>query len=434
MKNLIYVCLGIYCLSMIVNAWFSIPVADDFCNAIYAKTYGSIGYAIHLYKTWTGRFLTSLALSLPLAHIPINHINWISSFLVIIYLLFQYKFSSLISYKDRLVVFAVMGCLTWFTYRSVLGRIVVWYTGGMVYIISYILIPFFILEFLKCFKNKKLSITIIIFSILLANSLEVIPPAIIFFILGFSALSGDFLKKENLTFIFSLCAIITISSTPLFLAPGNFARAQTVTNSGLSMSTILDGYINVVQVYLDSSKNLLVPSILLGIVLSSMLEPEKSQERKLLGLSLIIAAIGSGLPMGFAKGFNGSRPASLFVLLSSLGCLSYFSSLKTKFNLERFKKSFAMTIILLTSIGITFDISRGTKIRSQFMDRHHYLTSLKNPEAEIDLTAFKSKAPRSLNCADISDDPKSWENYCFANYYQIKSVKVLSQQHTEVYP
>ncbi|MBY0518492.1 MAG: hypothetical protein K2P81_16390 [Bacteriovoracaceae bacterium] len=428
MRKLLFVCLSLYVLAMMANAFNAVPVADDFCNVIYSHRFGELNYAIHLYKTWTGRFLTSAIISFFALVIPLTHLNLISMFLVLVFMLFTFKLSKLIT-QEKYFAFSLMSTALWLTYRNVLSRIVIWFTGGVVYILSYLLIPYFLSEFIKCYEGKKISARLIFFILILSNSIETVPPALIFFMASYTFLKGDFFKKEHFKYLFILSLIVTSFSIPLFLAPGNFARAQSVKAISFNFFNLFESYLNVALTFLDSSKNLNLVSILLGVISSIFLSQSSRSYRRVIGVSLIVSAIASGLPMGFAQGFNGSRPASLFVLLSSFGLFAMFSSIRISYPINKYKTHTAAIFIFITTLFVGSDFYRGLKLRDHFLNRDEELRLAgKMNQAEIvNVAPFKDKTPRSLNSHEISTDEKDWKNYCVAEFYKLKGVKVLSQ-------
>lgn len=424
MKKLLLLCLALYCSLMLLNSLNAIPIADDFCNVIEAHRLGGLTYAAQLYMKWTGRFLTSLILGVTSEIVPLEYFNFVSALLVGLFFVFLHKNSKLIS-KDSFVVFAIFAAVTWFTYRTVLGRIVIWYTGGLVYILCYALIPFFFHEFIKCLEKKKFSPWLIFLSLLLANSIETIPPALIFFTWAYAYLSLGF-TKESAKFGFKIALLITLCSVPLFLAPGNFARAQTMPAQTMSLISLLKSYGNVASTFFDSASNMIYMLIPFGLLAALMLDSEERLERRKIGISLMVSGIASALPMGFAQGFNGSRPASLFVFLFSFGIFAVFSSLNLKRNFSSRKELTASILLFITSSFIVFDFTRGIPFRKHFTESDTYLKTMKGQEVTVE--PFKGKTPRSLNGHEISEDKTDWKNVCVAHHYGLKSIELSKAQ------
>lgn len=426
----LFLVLIIFTTAFMLNAYNAIPIADDYCNYANTQRLGVLGFTKGIYLNWSGRLLTTLALATTNYIIPLENQNLISVLLSFLYLLFLYQFSKIITKestekKEAFIVFALLSVVTWFAYSQVLGRIVIWYTGGMVYTLCYILIPYFFIEFMKCYETKKYSIALIVLSVLLANSIETVPPTIIFFMAFYIALKKEFFKKESFKYFFFVSLIITIASIPLFISPGNFARAKTVSPSaGVSSFNLFLSYFNVGKAFISSAKNTALLSIAMGFICSFFLGESSRNNRKMIGLCLIAAAIGSALPMGFASQHNGSRPASLFVFLFSFGLFSLLSSVKI-YSLQKLKEIIPGVLLLITSIFVLFDVQRGLPMRNHFIERDIHLKSKANSNEDIVVEIYRGKSPRSLNNHDMKPNADHWINGCIAKHYKLKSIRLI---------
>ncbi|HXH29472.1 MAG TPA: DUF6056 family protein [Bacteriovoracaceae bacterium] len=429
MKKLLYVGIVLYILMFVLNALNAVPIADDFCNQYLAQKSGAWDYVVYNYLNWTGRFLTLLAMGLTSNIIPIENQNIVSGLLALLFIVFLYQFSYLLNRESRVrsdqyFILALLAAVTWFSYRQMLGRIVIWYTGGMVYMLCYIFVPLFFLEFIKCYRAKKYSMLLLTYSVLLANSVEIIPPAIIIFMASYIYLNGELSKKESVKYFLIVSSVITLASVPLFLAPGNFARARTISSGdGLSFLSVFSSYYDVVKVFLYSAKNSIFMAIPVALLSTLFLSDASREYRRMLGWCFVAAAIGSSLPMAFASAHNGARPASLFVFLTTFGVFGIFSSFKLRPRFEKHKTLAATALFALTGLAISYDFIRGMKLRDHFVKRDTYLQELMNRDEDLVVESFKGKVPRSLNNHDLKKDKGHWINVCVANHYKVKSIR-----------
>ena len=430
MKKIFFFSLILFSILFLANAFNAIPIADDYYNHNFTNNLGAIGFANHFYLTWSGRFLTILFIGLTNKILPIEHLNIASLLLALGFLTFLYQSSKVmvqdsIDRINKYVVMASLLVITWFTYRQVLGRVVIWFSGGMVYMFWYVLIPFFFLEFIKCFENKVYSLKLLILSILLANSIETVPPALIFFMASYLIVKKVFFHKESFKYFFSLAFIISVASLPLLLAPGNFVRAKTISvHNTHTVLGLLASYFDVAKVFLDCAANTLFLTIPMALICASFLGVSSKTKRLQIGFCLIASAIGSALPMGFASEHNGARPASLFVLFTCFGLFSVLSTIFIFPKIEKHKQTFSSILLILASVFVAFDFYRGLAMRDFFVARDKALKSSQYIDKEVVVTVFPGKTPRSQNNHDIKNDKNNWMNVSVAEYYKLKSIRL----------
>jgi hypothetical protein len=268
----------------------------------------------------------------------------------------------------------------------------------------------------------------VVLSILLANSIETVPPALIFFMASYLIVKKVFFQKESFKFFFSLALIISVASLPLLLAPGNFVRAKTIsvhnTHSALGL---LASYFDVAKLFLDCAANTLLLTIPMALICGTFLDKKTKSKRIQIGLCLIGSAIGSALPMGFASEHNGARPASFFVLFSCFGLFSILSTIVIFPKLEKNKQTISSILLIVASVFVAFDFYRGLAVREHFIARDNYLKSPQLINQDVVVTVFEGKTPRSLNNHDIKMDPNHWINVSVSQYYHLKSIRLKEE-------
>jgi hypothetical protein len=428
MKKLLVFSLALFSILFLANAFNAIPIADDYRNHVFTRDLGALGFAVDYYLNWSGRFLTVLFSGLFNTLFSLEHLNLVSLIFGFLFLIFISKSAKvLIQDSDRkldeLIVTGFLLVITWFSYRQVLGRIVMWVAGGGVYILWYVVLPFFFMEFIKCYQNKNYSLKLVLLSVILANSIETVPPALIFFMATYILVRKEFFQKESFKFFFSLALLITIASAPLLLAPGNFVRSKTISiYDTKTFLGLFNSYLHVAKIFIDCCANTVLVTIPMALICSSFLDQKTKNKRIQIGVSLIGCALGSALPMGFASEHNGARPASLFVFLTCFGVFNILSTIVIFPKLEKYKLVFTSVILILTSVFVGFDFHRGLAMREHFLVRDHFLNSPANINKDVVVDMFKGKSPRSLNNHDIKMDKNHWINVSVAEYYKLKSI------------
>lgn len=206
---------------LIIISFFSYPQADDFIFANSLYQFGWLGSQINWYKTWFGRFSSTMLLisgcyidfSILYKLFPVSAIfGYIFAFHLV-----SKKVFPDISRKFRLVS-AITLFLLYVSGMPSLSQEIYWFTGWATYAPANIAIVIF----LSCFdsiKNNKICILLILIGIFVIGSNEVSMLLLMIFV--FVSLLRD-RKNKRLWLMF---VIFAFSSLVVVLAPGNAVRA-----------------------------------------------------------------------------------------------------------------------------------------------------------------------------------------------------------------
>lgn len=204
-----------------VLSFFAYPQADDFVFANSLNKFGWLGSQINWYKTWFGRFSSTMLLIsgsyvdflIPYKVFPVLTIfGYIFAF----YLILK-KVCPDISKKFGLVL-AVTIFMLYISGMPSLSQEFYWFTGWATYapanIATMILISYF-----DSIKNNKIYILLILLGVFAIGSNEV--SMLILMILVFILLLKDYKNKR----LWLMTAVFALFSLVVVLAPGNTVRA-----------------------------------------------------------------------------------------------------------------------------------------------------------------------------------------------------------------
>ena len=206
---------------LIMLSFFAYPQADDFIFADSLNKFGWLGSQINWYKTWFGRFSsTVLLISAGYTDLSILYklfpVITISGYVFAFYLVLG-KLLPDASKQFRLVS-ALTIFLLYVSGMPSLAQEFYWFTGWATYapanIATLILISYF-----DSIKNNKVCILLILLGVFATGSNEV--SMFLLMILMFAALLRD-RKNKRLWLMF---VIFAFSSSVVVLAPGNAVRA-----------------------------------------------------------------------------------------------------------------------------------------------------------------------------------------------------------------
>lgn len=206
---------------LILLSFFAYPQADDFTFVNSLNKFGWFGSQINWYKTWFGRFSsTILLISAGYTDLPILYkifpVLAIAGYIFAFYIA-SGKLLPEISKKFRLV-FALTMLLLYVSGMSSLAQEFYWFTGWATYAPANIAIIIF-LSYLDSIKDDKIYILLILLGVFVVGSNEVSMLILIVFV--FAALCKD-LKNKRLRL---MAAIFALFSLVVVLAPGNAVRA-----------------------------------------------------------------------------------------------------------------------------------------------------------------------------------------------------------------
>jgi hypothetical protein len=401
-------------LLILIFALLQIPSSDDFCNKIQIEKMGSWSYLNHLYFNWTGRYITSIVAIVFFNQLSIEHYNIVSAFNALLFL-GSLKFVSKLLVNTKNEIFGILLIFTFFVgARSHIAQFVFWPTGGIVYSFGY-LIFFSTLWFIQ---NPKTHFVFILLLVFVTSFLfETINPAFLVFLYPLLKDERRNCKRLAILFVFGL------SSSLLYFAPGNFARANS--SGGMSIS-VVDLILNYFYLLYKSLRYVWGPvtiSILVGLLSTSMAMEFKYRILKNRWIFLISALFSLSPFMFVPSQFNG-RSSSLFVILISifflLSSVCYFNRNKYSFSLISIRFLPFLPCVLM--IIFLFDIIRMSEVRASFLSRDKFLKMQKGQFVEV--KPLSGELPTSAHFDDINVTEKHWINNCVARYYSLKGIRI----------
>ena len=206
---------------LIVLSFFAYPQADDFIFANSLNKFGWLGSQINWYKTWFGRFSSTMLL-ISGSYVDFSILYKVFPILTIFGYIFAFhlilkKVFPGIS-KKFVLVSAIAIFLLYISGMPSLAQEFYWFTGWATYapanIATMILISYF-----DSIKNDKICMFLILLGVFVIGSNEV--SMLILMILVFILLLKDCKNKR----LWLMTAVFALSSLAVVLAPGNAVRA-----------------------------------------------------------------------------------------------------------------------------------------------------------------------------------------------------------------
>ncbi len=213
---------------------FIFPNGDDWCEIIGQPTsfFGMIQYALIKYNIWTGRFIVSMTMYVFLNNISVWRLlnPVVVLFLITIIVIFSSK-EKLISIKNIAPILLITSML-FLIDPQISKEALFWITGSINYLWSTVCALIFLTIWFRTQESKTINIfskiSLIVFGVISGNSHEQTGAIVIIFIIG--SLFWKFLVEKKKTSQFHIIVILLVISAYLILlfAPGNIARAATV--------------------------------------------------------------------------------------------------------------------------------------------------------------------------------------------------------------
>lgn len=206
---------------LIILSFFACPQADDFAFANSLHNFGWLGSQINWYKTWFGRFSSTMLL-ISGSYIDFSILYKLFPVSAIFGYIFAFYLVSKKVFPDITKKFWLVSAITLFLlYVSgmpSLSQEIYWFTGWATYAPANIAIMIFLVYF-DSIKNNKNYILLILLGVFVIGSNEVSMFLVMIFM--FAALLRDRKNKR----LWSMVAIFALFSLIVVLAPGNAVRA-----------------------------------------------------------------------------------------------------------------------------------------------------------------------------------------------------------------
>lgn len=444
-------------LSLIIFGFNTWAIADDFCNLSRALNEGPFTHTLNIYKQWSGRILTGFLMSLSfyILKTPLNF-NLISSFLglilgVVIFIISKIIFWNEKDLTQKLAFSLIFGAIFWLGLENIIGEVIFWPTGGIVYLIPLLLGVTWCWLYLKLIfpstnansHNKTSTIFGIILSLLVGNAIEPLSVSLLCFgvILLYQNYKSLPTSNRNAAIIRLIALIIT--TIVLFVAPGNFIRASyNPLSFDLNIAHLLLNYLKIIVFYVRVGHTLLFLSVILGLLMIFINITNPMTKLKLffkkiylnpssnIGMAFLWAALAGIVPMTLVRGFAAPRTSLYFLIFTVIGILLIFRSIELSGTIRKMHKLSLLKYIVPIMVGIyliiiiILDSKQASTIRSQFFFRDNLIKSVPVNTEIVSVPSITGMLPKRIHFDDILPDSKYWINGCIAKYYKIKEVQI----------
>ena len=407
---------------------------DDFCSATLLRNNGYFATQAIWWKGWTGRFLTTAVVSFfelfnmwVVRIIPLILIGGlVASFWRV------YKFTKIL---PLLFVFLVL-----INAPNIIQSFY-WMSGSIVYVAPFIFLNLFLT--LLIFPPKKVNLIVPGILLFIAGGFDesyaVSQVVLLFFAFLFFKLTRFSKDKDRLRILYSGLVGSIFSLSLMFLAPGNAARATTVTHPA-SLLFVAKSTLYGTKWYLLRTLSVkpflysLFMIFVATLVFLKNIKLDKKSSAVLILVSVFIAifttmaVIGSGYySMSIIPPERTLFVAIYMIILSFVGFSVGITSLMVGYKFLDSKMFFASLIAIYLVLSIFL-------IKSMVSHWQNVRTEIKNYAVSFDKiepTLANSKG-RDLVMKNISPvgeldsftDNKGWVAGCLAGYYNIKKIEI----------
>ena len=450
---------------LIILSFFACPQADDFAFANSLHKFGWLGSQINWYKTWFGRFSSTMLL-VSASYIDLPVLSKIFPIIIIFGYLFAFYIASSkllpdVSKKFK-VIFALTVFLLYVSGMPSLSQGIYWFCGTATYAVANIAIIIF-LSYFDSIRNNKIYIALILLGIFIIGSNET--AMLLLMICVVAGLLKD-VKNKKLWLMF---AVFALFSLVVVLSPGNALRSEMFLGNHQIFLSVFKSTKTLIFLFV---KWLLNPLLWAAFFVFSYFK-QKSKVRIFMPEFRPIFVIGFIVFLMFCSLFpafwsmNGRPPERA---LNSMNLLFLFlvfyvanmEKVSDCLKIAEYKKIILplLTLWLIVNIGISgWDLPQREDLsfylRNPVKATHFIaidanqnnlfaaykdivfsrLYGYKNTilEREEKIKSYKGamlclpkieEFPKSIVFKDLSEDSEQWENKIFAEYYNLEKVAI----------
>jgi hypothetical protein len=442
----------------IINCFFAYPQTDDFCYSNISRSMGFFNTQYHVYTTWSGRFTSTILLSVnPLVYNFLAGYKLVFAIFILAQLTSIYVFIDAVTEKtlsrQETLIFALTLLFAYFDQMDDVRSGLYWMAGVITYqvaetlLILYFALIFFMNQDHK-YDNLHNKCVVIILAILLGGTNEIVL-ALVLLITAILIFYSYSINKIIKPFQVVTFAAVAIGSSIGLMAPGNFARLSGYHERKDLFVTAWNAFnrsLASMEVWITSPLTLVLMCMVLFAVI------RKPQIKILFGGFKIINSACLLLSLTFLCFFipfwsTGMPPENrvlnmiyLFFLIGWMINLAIIFAHfgETIFHLMKkipIKTGFvivAVYMIALFSLGtsnfilVTKDLLSGASFRYNEEMKQRASQIINSDKDNCALENITS-TPDSLYFYFIGPDEKYWVNGCYATYFGKKSA-VLSKK------
>lgn len=442
-------------LSFLSLTFYSHPNADDFCKAAEVRQFGLVGSMIHVYFSWSGRYVAEGLLRLFPLSVELIKDYWVGPISIYILLggafwafvksVFGQRLGRLETGYVALIFFAL-----YLSGAPNVYEVLYWNAASFTYQLgnASLLVLIAIAIRAEGYSPKGLILASIAcaFLAMITTGTNEIGIFILLLVAAIGSITSCRLNSPARSVWVTTVVVTVVTGAFSILAPGNQVRAMTLPHRGKLLSSMYHastlGFETLLQ--WSSSLALWAASLLLIPVIQVILSEAIKSERPPMGI-LIFPLLWAGAILGvFFTGFytTGAAPQPRVVNVAYLIFLIgwMFSWAIVMFYLQGNLSSvqvlprsilgmakLALIIALLTSANFRSahaDLSRMGKLQEFFRIRYALIDEARS-RAENDLIVPGARyAFHSLWEDELKDDPSYWANRCWASYFNLKSISL----------
>lgn len=428
----------VLCLSLVVIAFQSVPIADDYCFKSMVDQDSFTGFISSYYMNWSGRLTSTAMLALLFKNIGLEQFYIVSIFWAALYV---GLILGLARACERLKLLPV-NYWTWanglviafgFPLSRMLSETVYWPTGGSVYIASYAwlaLVLALVAEVAargQVSRIKAILMPILAFSAALALETNAI---VLTAILGLLTIDG--LRRKRLGGFWIGMLFGTLAGLILLVrAPGNQVRlkATGATSLAPSLANWPQNFAYVVSERGGSFVEPLFAALLVALLFVFLRDPglEERPDRRRAVVILLTGAVGA---LTFFFSLFGSivppRTYSLLVMLLVLLGLLLFLGPLTRLRKGAGGEMPALGVLLVINIYllsfVTLEAVKARDVRQELESRLQAIQA--DPARKKWVFPHVISTPsRLIHFDDLDVKAEHWKNACFVNYLKLEEAR-----------
>jgi hypothetical protein len=420
---------------VMVRHGLAIPAsADDYCNRINALNGSALEATLASYQGWTGRFVSTFVLYHALRLVDLPQLAAISSLLPLVLAAAAWLGAAAFGarhFTDRLAIAAFLLVALVLGLHQLLGQVVFWATGGIVYLLPLLLLGAWLATMGRLAQGMPArggALGALLLGIACGNAIELVWGALL--ATGLAVLwhvRGDpkCVRHAALALVGAIAGGAILAA-----APGNYHRATATERSfDLDFAWLAGEYRRMLGEVFATAPGLVIGLVVLlavGLVLRPPTLVTHWRQRTLVALLLAVAAFASLLPVLAVPPQFAPRNGFFLLVLLLLAAMAFAVPpiLATRFG--------ALVLSGVALLGALFvpprfaeDTQMAQVLRSRWNERHHTLLAASGAgRKDVELPRLPFYPRPTLHALELGDDPSRWDNKCVARYYGLTSVIV----------
>jgi len=442
------------------------PWADDYVNHLrLLDTGGPIAFTLELYRSWTGRLLSSFVLAIAVENLAFTPV--IGGLLGAIFVLCAALVVRIVNDvvgapRDRqeeprpvarsLWLLTIVAAGLWITATQFLSENIYWLTGGIVYLLPLALgllwlVVVYRLDVARSDRRLAAAPLLgwVVLSAILGTAHEELSIGLGFAatcLFGLGWLSNPAGRRVDGR-LFNVAAglvALTVGTVVLVIAPGNFVHSDVA--PGPSQADPAAGLAAGLAVVLVGVLPL-IRALLLGLVISAVLFASGSEiapwstvrRLALWGTVLLLAGIASLLPVVVFSSFAWLRTYFFMITLAYAGAVMLGFAGWLELAYRRGSNGLpspklkvlrviggAVLAIYLIQIGNEIQLARSLQIHAAA--RAQVLSAAENRNMSVEVGPLQGDTPSAVHYYDIVTDPDSWVNRAVAREFGLAALRL----------